>query len=35
VPEGQSVSALVALGYADEEPEAPKRKAVEDLLIIK
>lgn len=35
VPEGQSVSALVALGYADEEPEATKRKAVEDLLIIK
>lgn len=35
VPEGQSVSALVALGYADEESEAPKRKAVEDLLIIK
>ena len=35
VPEGQSVSALVALGYADEEPEAPKRKAVEDLLTIK
>lgn len=30
--EGQKVAALVAVGYADEEPEAPKRKAVEELV---
>ena len=35
VPEGQSVSALVAIGYADDEPQAPKRKSAEDLLTIK
>ncbi len=35
VPEGQSVSALIALGYADEEPKMPPRKTVEDLLTIK
>jgi len=32
IPEGQSVSALIAIGYPDEEPVAPKRKTVEDLL---
>lgn len=30
--EGQKVAALVAVGYADEKPEAPKRKTVEDLV---
>lgn len=35
VPEGQSVSALVAIGYADDEPQAPKRKSADDLLTIK
>ena len=30
--EGQKVAALVAIGYADEAPEAPKRKSVEDLV---
>ena len=35
VPEGQSVSALVALGYSAEEPAAPKRKGAEDLLTVK
>lgn len=30
--EGQKVAALVAVGYADEEPEAPKRKTVEELV---
>ena len=35
VPEGQSVSALVAIGYADEDPAAPKRKSAEELLTIK
>ncbi|MCR5486909.1 MAG: nitroreductase family protein [Lachnospiraceae bacterium] len=35
VPEGQSVSALIALGYPAEEPQAPKRKEVDDLLTIR
>lgn len=35
VPEGQSVSALVAIGYADDEPQAPKRKCADDLLTVK
>ena len=33
--EGRSVSALVPIGYPDIDPEAPKRKSVEDLLTIK
>ena len=32
VPEGQKVAALVAVGYADEDPAAPKRKSVEELV---
>lgn len=32
IPEGQSVSALVALGYPAENPDAPKRKETEQLL---
>ena len=32
IPENQEVMALVAIGYPDEEPQAPKRKTVEDLL---
>ena len=35
LPEGQSVSALVAIGYAAEEPAAPKRKSAEELLTVK
>lgn len=35
VPEGQSVSALIALGYADEEPKMPPRKSTDDLLSFK
>ncbi len=35
VPEGQSVSALIAVGYTDTAPEAPKRKSIEELLTIK
>jgi nitroreductase len=35
VPEGQSVSALIAIGYPADEPQAPKRKSVEELLTIK
>ena len=35
LPEGQSVSALIAIGYPAEEPAAPKRKSAEDLLTIK
>lgn len=30
--EGQKVAALVAVGYADEEPAAPKRKSVDELM---
>ena len=32
VEEGQKVAALVAVGYADEEPAVPKRKSVEELV---
>lgn len=32
IPENQEIMALVAIGYPDEEPPAPKRKTVEDLL---
>ena len=32
VDEGQRVAALVAAGYADEAPDAPKRKSVDDLV---
>ena len=35
VPEGQKVSALISLGRAAEEPQAPKRKEVADLLTVK
>ena len=32
VPEGESVSALIAIGYPDETPTAPKRKELEKVL---
>ena len=32
IPEGQELMALIAVGYPDETPAAPKRKAVADLL---
>lgn len=32
IPEDQELSALIAIGYPDIDPEAPKRKTVEDLL---
>lgn len=32
VPEEQLLMALIAVGYPDEEPAVPKRKAVEDIL---
>lgn len=35
IPEGQSVSALIAIGYPAEEPAAPRRKSAEELLTIK
>ncbi|MCR5251737.1 MAG: nitroreductase family protein [Lachnospiraceae bacterium] len=35
VPEGQELIALIPLGYPAEEPVAPKRKAVSDLLTIR
>ena len=32
IPENQELAALIAIGYPEEEPAAPKRKSVEDLL---
>lgn len=32
IPEGQKVSAMVAIGYADESPAMPKRKCVNEVL---
>ena len=32
IPENEVVVALVSIGYPDEEPAAPKRKSVEELL---
>lgn len=32
IDEGQKVAALVAIGYADEAPAAPKRKSAEELV---
>lgn len=32
LPEGQKVAALMVVGYPAEEPAAPKRKTVEDLV---
>ena len=32
LPEGEKVAALIAIGYPDQECEAPKRKTVDDLL---
>ena len=34
IPETQSVSALIAIGYAADECEAPKRKSSEELLTV-
>lgn len=34
IPEGQKLSALVAIGFPDETPDAPKRKDTESLLTI-
>lgn len=35
LPETQEVAAILAVGYEEEHPEAPKRKAVEDLIVYK
>lgn len=35
LPDNQDISCVICLGYADEEPVAPKRKAVEDLVTFK
>jgi nitroreductase len=35
IPEGQILMALIAVGYPDQEPVAPKRKTVEDLLMFR
>ena len=32
IPENETVVALIPIGYPDEEPNAPKRKPVEELL---
>ena len=32
LPEDQELAALIAVGYPDVEPAAPKRKTVEELL---
>lgn len=32
LPEGQTVAALIAMGYPDQECQAPKRKTVEELV---
>lgn len=32
IPEGQKLSAMVAIGWPDEEPAMPKRKGVQELL---
>ena len=34
IPEGQKLSALVAIGFPNETPEMPKRKGTKDLLTI-
>lgn len=35
IPENQEITALIPIGYPDEEPVAPRRKPVEDLLTYK
>lgn len=35
IPEGQELAALIAIGYPAQSPDAPKRKAVTDLLTYK
>ena len=35
IPEGQIAAALIAVGYPDIQPQAPRRKTVEDLLTIR
>ena len=35
LPENQKVGCVIGFGYPDEEPAAPKRKSVEDLLTYK
>lgn len=32
IPDNQSVSALIGIGYPDQNPDAPERKSVEELL---
>lgn len=35
IPEEETISAVIAIGYPDEEPVAPKRKELEKVLFIK
>ena len=34
IPEEEEIAALIPLGYPAEEPKAPRRKAVEELLTV-
>ena len=34
VPEGQTVAALIAIGHPAQDPAAPARKSVEELLSV-
>lgn len=34
LPEGESVSALIAVGYADDAPKAPRRKELNEIIKI-
>lgn len=34
IPETQIVASVIGLGYADIEPEMPRRKSVDDILVI-
>ena len=35
IPDDQELIALIPVGYPDEEPVAPRRKSVDDLLLYK
>lgn len=34
IPEGQIISSLIALGYPNQAPTAPKRKSIDDILTV-
>ena len=35
IPEDRELVALIPIGYPDEEPVAPRRKPVDDLVVFK